>query len=402
MAEYRELSWGPDFSQGSRARGKARRYKAFVPDRIGDSEPRLQSATMALCERAGNAVRELNADVRGLVSLESLGRQLLRSEALASSQIEGLSIPHRKLAEAELRGRPGTHLALEIMGAVDALEGAAEIGAKTEGFSLEAISEIHRMLAVAPPLDRIAGQIREEPSWIGGSSPADAEYVGPPHDEVRPLLEDLCRFLDRDDISPLPQAAIAHAQFELIHPFGDGNGRVGRCLVHALFRRRGLAPRYVPPISLVLGANKDAYIAGLQEFRGGKTDLWVTQFARAVEVAAASARAFSAEVAALQSDWRALLGPVRGDAAVLPLIDLLPKYPVITAAVAEKEIGRSRPATIDALSRLHEVGALTRHRNQKKGDSWEAKELFDLLSWFERLAREGASGGALAEIGRAR
>jgi Fic family protein len=402
MGEYRELSWGPDFSQGSRSRGKARRYKAFVPDRIGESEPRLQSATMALCERAGNTVRQLNADPRGLVPLESLGRQLLRSEALASSQIEGLSIPHRKLAEAELAGRAGPHRALEIVGTIDALERATEIGAETEGFSPEAIAEIHRVLAVAPPLERIAGQIREEPSWIGGSSPADAEYVGPPHEEVRPLLDDLCSFMDRDDISPLPQAAIAHAQFELIHPFGDGNGRVGRCLVHALFRRRGLAPRYVPPVSLVLGANKDAYIAGLQEFRGGGTDSWVAQFARAVEGAAASARAFSAEVADLQSDWRRLLGPVRSDAAVVPLIELLPKYPVITAAVAEREIGRSRPATINALSRLHEVGALTRHRSQKKGDSWEAKELFDLLSWFEQLAREGASGGALAEVRRAR
>jgi Fic family protein len=402
MGRYQELSWAPDFGQGGRARGQARRYKAFIPDRIEDSEPRLESATSALCERAGTAVRELNTDTTGLISLEGLGRQLLRSEALASSQIEGLSIPHRKLAEAELAGRPGPHRALEIMGTIGALERATEIGGRAGDLTVETIVEIHRVLAVAPPLDRIAGQIREEPSWIGGSSPADAEYVGPPHQEVRPLLEDLCAFINRDDISALPQAAIAHAQFELIHPFGDGNGRVGRCLVHVLFRRRGLTPRYVPPISLVLGADKDAYIAGLQEFRAGETDLWVTQFARAVEVAAASAREFSIEVAALQSDWRALLGPVRSDAAVLPLIELLPKFPVITAAVAEREIGRSRPATINALSQLQRVGALKRHRNQKKGDSWEAKELFDLLSWFEQLAREGRSGGgALAEVRRA-
>jgi Fic family protein len=354
---------------------------------------------MALCERAGNTIRELNGDPTGLISLEGMGRQLLRSEALASSQIEGLSIPHRNLAEAELTGRPGPHRALEIMGTIEALERAMEIGAQPGAMTVDSIVAIHRALAVVPPLDRIAGQIREEPIWIGGSSPASAEYVGPPHGQVRPLLEDLCEFIDRDDISPLPQAAIAHAQFELIHPFGDGNGRVGRCLVHALFRRRGLAPRYAPPISLVLGADKDSYIEGLQEFRAGKTDLWVTQFARAVEVAANSARDFSAKVAALQSDWRALIGPVRSDAAVLPLIELLPKYPIITAAVAEREIGRSRPATINALSRLHDVGALKRHRNQRKGDSWEAKELFDLLSWFEQRAREGGSGGgALAEV----
>lgn len=389
MARYQELSWTPDFKQSGRSRGQARRYKAFIPDEIGDAEPLLASATMALCERAGNAVRELNSDLTGLISLEGLGRQLLRSEALASSQIEGLSVPHRKLAEAELEGRPGPHRALEVLATIGAVEQAMEIGAQAGDLTLDAIVDIHRTLAIAPPLDRIAGQIREEPSWIGGNSPPNAEYVGPPHRQVRPLLEDLCAFMNRDDVSPLSQAAIAHAQFELIHPFGDGNGRVGRCLIHVLFRRRGVARRYVPPISLVLGANKDAYIAGLQDFRAGRMDQWVMQFARAVEIAAERARAFSAEVASLQADWLELVKPVRSDAAVMPLIDVLPKFPVITAAVAEKEIGRSRPATINALARLHEVGALRRHRNQKKGDSWEARELFLLLNRFEESAREG-------------
>ncbi len=384
---YVELSWAPDFIQGSRRGRKARRYKAFVPAPIAASEPVLSSATVALSERAGNAVRVLNADRSGLVSLEGLGRQMLRSEALASSQIEGLSVPHRKLAEAELEGRPGHYNAREIMGTIRALERAVEIGAGLGDIDLDAITEIHRELAIVPPLDRIAGQIREEMSWIGGSAPPDAEYVGPPHEDVKPLLRDLCRFMNRDDIAPIPQAAIAHAQFELIHPFGDGNGRVGRCLIHVLLRRRGLAPNYVPPISLVLGANKDAYVGGLTSFRSGQIEAWVAQFARGVEAAAERAREFSAEVGALQEDWRALVKPVRSDAAVLPLIAVLPKYPVITAAVAEKEIGRSRPATINALAQLGSEKILTRHRNQKKGDSWEAKELFALLSRFEEAAR---------------
>jgi Fic family protein len=73
----------------------------------------------------------------------------------------------------------------------------------------------------------------------------------------------------------------AHAQFELIHPFGDGNGRVGRCLIHVMLRKRGLAERYVPPVSLVLGASKDAHIAGLTNFQVDEVDLWVERFARA-------------------------------------------------------------------------------------------------------------------------
>jgi Fic family protein len=385
---YVELTWAPDFSHGSRRGRKAQRYKAFVPGRIAAADPALGSATSALAERAANAVRMLNADHAGLASLEGMGQQMLRSEALASSQIEGLSVSHRKLAEAELAGRGGHHNGREIMGTIRALEHAVEIGADAGELDLDAITAIHSELAIVPPLDRIAGQIRAEASWIGGSAPPNAEYVGPPHEEVKPLLRDLCRFINRDDIPPIPQAAIAHAQFELIHPFGDGNGRVGRCLIHVLLRRRGLAPKYVPPISLVLGANKDAYIAGLTAFRRGRVEEWVEQFARGIEVAAERADEFSAEVAALQEDWRALVKPVRSDAAVLPLIDVLPKYPVITAAVAEKEIGRSRPATINALAQLGSLKILNRHRNQKKGDSWEAKELFALLSRFEEAARQ--------------
>lgn len=384
---YIELSWAPDFARGGGRRRQAARYRAFVPSPIGEDEPVLESATAALAERAGTVVRELNAESTSLVSLEGLGRQLLRSEALASSQIEGLSIPHRKLAEADLADRADPHKAAEILGAIRAMESAMEIGERADPFDVDAIAKLHAELSTVPPLDRIAGQIREGASWIGGPDPPAAEYVGPPAEEVEPLLVDLCDFVNRDDVSPVTQAAIAHAQFESIHPFGDGNGRVGRCLIHVIFHRRGLAPHYVPPISLVMGANKGAYIAGLEGYRAGRLDEWVAYFARAVEVAAAKAGEFSAAVAALQEEWRERVRPVRRDSAVLPLIDLLPEYPVITAAVAERRIDRTRPATLAALSRLAEVGALKRHRNQKLGDSWEARELFTLLKGFEDAAR---------------
>ncbi|MCW2978553.1 MAG: hypothetical protein JWO14_280 [Solirubrobacterales bacterium] len=381
---YAEMRWALDFDRPGGRRPSAGRYEAFVPDPVGDYEPSLTSATSTLAERAGIAVRELNQDPAGLVPLEGLGRQLLRSEALASSQIEGLNISRRKLAEADLPGRDGHYKAQEILGNIRALELATRIGGEADEVDVDAITAIHRAMAIVPPLDRIAGELREEPSWIGGRSPLDAEFVGPPWEEVRPLLEDLCDFMNRDDISPVVQAAIAHAQFETIHPFGDGNGRVGRCLIQVIFRRRGLAPRYIPPVSIVLGANKDAYIAGLESFREGEVDGWVLQFAQAVESAAEQARSFSEEVTELQTKWLGELGKVRSDAGVLPLIELLPKFPVITAAVAEKEIGRSRPVTIEALGRLEAIGALTRHRSQKFGDSWEAKELFSLLEEFER------------------
>ena len=383
---YEERTWAPDFSRSGRA-GGAQTYRAFIPSEIADEDLALSSASATLAERAGTAIRDLNASPDDLVSLEGLARQLLRSEALASSRIEGLSLSHKQLAQAELDEGQGHHKAREIMGNVRAMERAVEIGAGASEWSVDHIAAIHTELAIVPPLDKIAGQIREEIGWIGGLAPPDADYVGPPHEHIHPLLTDLCRFMDRDDVPAVPQAAIAHSQFELIHPFGDGNGRVGRSLIHALFRRRGIAPRYVPPVSLVLGAHKDSYIAGLERYRDGQVAAWVDQFSRAAELAAGKAEGFSGDVLALQERWLERVGTVRKDAAVLTLVDLLPKYPVITAAVAEKEIGRSREATINGLERLAQAGALSRHRNQRRGDSWEAKELFALLDRFEAEVR---------------
>lgn len=387
--QYAELTWTPSGAGARKAERTMRRYRAWIPETVADFEPVLRSATAALCERAGTEIRQLNSEPRALMALEGLGRQLLRSEALASSQIEGLGISHRKLAEAEFADL-ANYKAREIVGTIRAMERALEIGSARGRLTVDVIRAIHREVAVVPPLDRIAGQIREEPSWIGGTDPSVAEYVGPPAEEVPGLLEDLCEFMDRDDLSPVAQAAIAHAQFELIHPFGDGNGRVGRCLIQVILRRRGLAPRFIPPISIVLGSNKSAYIDGIASFRTGAVDEWVGYFAEATELAALRSREFSEEVEALQSDWRALLKPVRADSAALALIDLLPRYPIVTAAAAENEIDRSRRATISGLERLADAEILTRHRNQKKGDSWESKELFSLLEEFERRLRRDA------------
>jgi Fic family protein len=383
--KYESASWTPDFSKSGRL-GGAGTYQAFLPSSIADFEPELSSATSALSERAGAAVRELNASRAELLPLEGLGRQLMRSEALASSAIEGLLLSHRKLARAEVEGKAGDFKAQEVLGNARAMEEAVRIGSKAEDLGVDDIRLIHRTLAIAPPLDRIAGKLRQEQGWIGGSSPLHAAYVPPQHQHIPGLLADLCEFMNRNDISLVGQAAIAHAQFETIHPFGDGNGRVGRCLIHVLFKRRGIAPSYVPPVSLVLGANKDAYIAGLEDFRHNEVDRWVAQFARAVEVAAQQAKGFSVQVADLQADWLVRAEPMRADATARAIIDHLSSFPVITAAIAEELTGRSRVAAINGLGHLAAADILTRQRNQRQGDSWEAKELFVLLDGFEAAA----------------
>src|SRR5260370_27653988 len=124
----------------------------------------------------------------------------------------------------------------------------------TRKVDLDYIREFHRPLVFGTRLEPHGGVIRDRQNWIGGGdySRCEAQFVPPPPQEVERLLDDLCNFCNGDDLPAIAQAAIAHAQFETIHPFADGNGRTGRALVHVILRRRGLVPRGLPPISLVL------------------------------------------------------------------------------------------------------------------------------------------------------
>lgn len=383
--ERRTVRWISDF--GAPRRGAGGHYEVFIPEEIGNWEPTLTASTIELIGRAEMSIADLNRRDRAPASLEGLARQLLRSEALASSQIEGLSISHRKLAQASIDGL-GTHRANEILGNIRAIERAIELGSTSAPMTPQDIAEIHRAMAIVPPLLRIAGQFREEQGWIGGDSPVTAEFVPAPHEEIPRLLDDLCEFINRDDLPPTVQAAIAHAQFETIHPFGDGNGRVGRCLIHAILRRRGLAPKYVPPISLVLGANKNSYINGLQRFQEDRVEEWVAQFARASAQAARRAEEFSDAINQLQAEWLDRAAPMRSDATARSIIANLAAYPFITVKIVEELTGRSNVAALNGLAHLTANGILTRHGNRRKGDSWEAGELFDLLAQFEDTVRD--------------
>ena len=140
----------------------------------------------------------------------------------------------------------------------------------------------------------VAGRIREEQNWIGGNdyNPCGADFVPPPPEHVLPLLDDLFDAMDDDRLPPLVQAALVHPQFETIHPFHDGNGRTGRALIHVVLNRRGIAPEYVLPISVVLANNRDRYIAALTAFREDGTGQWIEHFAAATATAANLASAY--------------------------------------------------------------------------------------------------------------
>ena len=208
----------------------------------------MASRAAAAAAAATAALRDLQAGGAGH-DLETLAAPLLRSEALGSSFIEGLRASNKRLALAAYQPIAADGVARAVLGNVRAMERAVEIGTARERFRLDDLLDIHRALLEGTPEERYAGVVRTNQNWIGGRglSPGDAAFVPPPEDRVRALLDDLVAFSNLDDLPAIAQAAIAHAQFETIHPFGDGNGRAGRCLIHVVLRRRGLTPLFVPP-----------------------------------------------------------------------------------------------------------------------------------------------------------
>ena len=274
-----ERTWegDPGAVGGRRARASFR-YQAFVPDEIAALSPVVPFEVADLSADAEAAIRALNerASVGGL---EAIGPLLLRSEAVASSRIEGYDVSSLNLARALIDPRAARGSARIVAANVSAMEEAIAIGDRTEPVTVADLLAIHAVLMAGDERAR-PGRVREEQNWIGGrlGNPSDAAFVPPPEDLVESLLEDLVAFVARDDLPAVAQAAVAHAQFETIHPFIDGNGRVGRALVHVVLRRRGVAARFVPPVSIVLAARPAAYVEGLVAFREGRVADWIGSF----------------------------------------------------------------------------------------------------------------------------
>jgi Fic family protein len=405
MPELVKLKWFPSASSGlPRRDSRGCEYEAYVPDSLVGREISLSGGTAADVADAERAVERLNRQTRSLVDSEAVARLLLRAEAVASSKIEGLEVGARRLLRAQAATALGDDTsdvtATEVLNNIEAMRWAVDSLADVEQITVDHLLEIHRRLMAGPSLAQHAGKLREQQNWIGGSSydPCSATFVPPPWDRVPDLLEDLCGFCDGDELPAIAQAALAHAQFETIHPFVDGNGRTGRALIHVILRRRGLAPIVVPPVSLVLATWSKDYLNGLtatryrsdaspQEAADG-LDSWVGVFATAMTRAVADAETYEQRVAEVQAAWREALGKVRANSAVDILMSALPGAPAITVQSAAALIGRSEQAVNEAIPRLVDAGVLTQTTVGRRNRAFEA---LDLINAFTDLERRLAS-----------
>lgn len=386
---YVEQTWPGNPAGQTRAERSPGRYKAYVPESIAEHEPQVTGSVSKLLSDADGAVRDLNQlDAGQAHRIEPLARQLLRQESLASSRIEGLIISHRRISEAgfDPRGTPDQR-AREVLANIEAMDQAIRVGSGAEQITSQSIVDLHHtLMKVAQP--NIAGVIRDTQNWVGGRlfTPVRADFVPPPASEVLPLLEDLAKFMNREDLPPTLQAALAHAQFETIHPFPDGNGRVGRCLIHVILRRRGLAHHHVPPISLMMATEVDRYVKALTAYRGDDEVEWTVYFAQTAIAASRAADDLGERLTALQAEWLEKAGARRGSTAER-IIEALPSQPVIDVRAAAKLSGTSEEAARQALNALEERGVLKQVTKHNWGRVWEARGLWNLLDRFEqRLA----------------
>jgi Fic family protein len=252
---------------------------------------------------------------------------------------------------------------------------------RTGRVTLESMLDAHRTLLADDPSEvGYAGRVRDMQNWIGGSdfSPIGADHVPPAVERVLPLLHDLVEFANRDDVPVIAQAAIAHAQFESIHPFTDGNGRIGRALIGAIFRRRGMTSITTPPVASSLAADQDGYFDLLGEYRRGMAAPIVRELADATRIAAEEALVSVRAIRALPGEWNAALAP-RPGGALAAIVDGLLDTPVFDAESVEDRIGRSTSATYEALDRLEHSGITLRITNRQRNRVWAVTAIIDEL-----------------------
>lgn len=402
MAKVLRRRWRSDIGGLGVPRTVARscEYEAYLPDPLIGRPFAFNGDVAADIADAEAAISRMNAEATALVDTEALARILLRAEAVASSRIEGLEVGARRLLRAEaarsLRQRSSDVTAMEVLGNIDAMVYGVERVGEGDEITTDLLLEIHRRLLTGTELDRYAGRIREVQNWIGGSgyNPCSAAFVPPPPEHVPELLADLCDFCNSEEAPAVAQAAIAHAQFETIHPFVDGNGRAGRALIHIVLRRRGVALRVLPPVSLVLATWARTYIDGLTQYRyiGVPTSRkavegvneWVACFAAACTRCVADALSFQMRAAQLEVEWRTRLKKVRARSATDVLLRSLPGAPILTIHSAEALIGRTFKPTREAIQRLVEAQILRPTALTKRNQVYEAPEIVTAFTALER------------------
>lgn len=381
-------TWTPRLdAPGPRAAKAPCKYAAYLPEPIAEWTPTVEGPTAAKLAEAEAAVVAVAQHTKH-AGLALLSHLLLRTEAIASSRIEGINLDARTFLQAEARQDSGRRVSAaqsEVLRNVEALHTTLMATIATETLERASITDIHRSLFTGSGLESAGGVIRTSQNWIGGNdyNPCGADFVPPPPDELDRLLDDLVAFLDRADLGPVMHSAIAHVQFETLHPFPDGNGRTGRALIQLLLQRGMDIGDLIIPVSLVFARGRERYIHYLMRFREGAVDDYLSHFATSLTIAAIATQTFLHRLEDIHSEWRSQLAGTRSDSAAWKLLDILPVTPIVTLPTAIASTGRSRGAVNMALALLEDRGILTPISVAARQRTWEATDLLDALIELE-------------------
>lgn len=342
---------------------------------------------------AGAAIKEFEQQHGD--SASRVGWVLQRSESVGSSTIEDVNPSLRRVARAEAvtrnGGDPHDDPAYEAIGNIAATRLAAEIGDQQKPLTLDDLLLIHSTLMDHTSKPEVGGHLR--PGWVriggvlGGYPPPD--YVAPPAEEVPKLMDDLLEYINTTSHHPVTAAAIAHVQFESIHPFRDGNGRAGRALVQTILRKGGITRYTTPPISAVLAFNRNEYTAALaaSRFEGSagspdqvdSLDRWVSLFSSTAEASCDYAEGLIARINAITSRWDRKLRSRKGSAP-RKIAEHLPEMPVFTVQGMAAQLSIPLPTAYRATDRLVAAGIIAPVRGKQRGrDLFEAPDILDVF-----------------------
>jgi len=345
----------------------------------------LRAATAALADEATAELARFDAEMGSEIA--PFGAILLRSESAASSRIENLTASAKSIALAEL-GDTSRRNATEIVANTAAMTAAIALADRLDATAILAMHAA--LLDEHDP--KISGRWRTAQVWIGSSNygPHTASFVPPHHSRVTAAIDDLVRFMRRNDLSVLPQAALAHAQFETIHPFPDGNGRTGRALVHCLLRGKGLTRHVTVPVSAGLLTDTASYFDALTRFRIGDIEPIVERFAEASFDSVVNGRQLVLELRALRDAWTESISS-RRQAIVWRALDVVFQHPVLDNALVQRELDVSVMGAEAAITELVELGALHEITGGRRNRQFAAPAVLSALDAFaDRAGRRGA------------
>ena len=355
-------------------------YSAFIP-RALPPIPSLDLSQLAgSLSRADQALGRLDGATRNLPDVNLFLAMYVRQEALLSSQIEGTDCTLDDLLAFELDARTSEVPELDVQEVVNYVAALNYGMARLTDLpiSRRLLCEIHaRLLQTGRGSDRSPGEFRRTQNWIGsklaaGSSIDTAAFVPPPPNEMEAAFSELERYLDssRDNAAALPllvDCALAHAQFETIHPYLDGNGRMGRLLITLLLCERGVLTAPVLYLSTYLRRNRSKYFELLMEVRDhGTWEAWIDFFLRGIGETAAEAAQTAQKVHAMRETHRRALEMNGGTLNDLAVLDRLFSQPLVNAAWVERSIGVSQPTANAILSRFEASGVLREITGQRR------------------------------------